>query len=172
MKLRDHSSMCYRGVPNWPPAWIGRDAKQSHQPDSEIGILTNVIQSKMKPANRLYLTIEHEGDEYLGALLFDDQFACRRIYKLLLRHRGELIHTIGEIDVPESAATATGRRVCKVCGSPQNFDFVVLDDVWRAAVPVGYRDETLCLKCFEVFTSEKQIELLKRAFPGRTKATS
>jgi hypothetical protein len=116
----------------------------------------------MKPLNRLYLTIEHEGEEYLGALLFDDQFACQRTYKLLLRHHGELIHKIGEIDVPESAATATGRRVCKVCGSPQNCDFTVLDDVWRAAVPVGYRDERLCVKCFEVFASEKQIELLRR----------
>ena len=117
--------MCYRGVSNWPPAWVGRDAKQSQQLGGEIGILKNVIRSKMKPLNRLYLTIEHEGEEYLGALLFDDQFACQRTYKLLLRHRGELIHKIGEIDVPESAATATGRRVCKVCGSLQNCDFTV-----------------------------------------------
>jgi hypothetical protein len=153
--------MCYRGVSNWPPAWVGRDAKQQ-QPGGEIGVLKNVIQSKMKPLNRLYLTIEHEGEEYLGALLFDDPFACQRTYKLLLRHRGKLIHKIGEIDVPEAAATATGKRVCKVCRSPQNCDFTVLDDVWRAAVPVGYRDERLCLKCFEAFTSEKQIELLRR----------
>ena len=162
MKLRDHSLMCYRGVSNWPPVWVGRDAKQSQQLIGEIGILKNVIQSKMNPPNRLYLTIEHEGEEYLGALFFDGKFACQRTYKLLLRHRGELIHKIGEMDVPESASIATGRRVCKVCGSPQNCDFTVLDDVWRAAVPVGYRDERLCLKCFEVFASEKQIELLRR----------
>ena len=99
--------MCYRGVSNWPPAWVGRDAQQSQQPGGEIGILKNVIQSKMKPLNRLYLTIEHEGEEYFGALLFDDQFACQRTYKLLLRHRGELIRKVGEIGVPESAATAT-----------------------------------------------------------------
>jgi hypothetical protein len=37
-----------------------------------------------------------------------------------------------------------------------------LDDVWRAAVPVGYRDARVCLNCFELFTSEKQIELLRR----------
>ena len=65
---------------------------------------------------------------------------------------------IGEINVPKAAATATGRRVCKVCGSPENCDFKVLDDVWRAAVPGEYRDERLCVKCFEVFASEKQIE--------------
>ena len=154
--------MCYRGVSNWPPAWVGRDAEQPQQLGGEIGILKDVIQSKMKPRNRLYLTIEHEGEEYLGALLFDDQFACQRTYKILLRHRGELIYKIGEMDVPESAAMPTGRRLCKVCGAPQNCDFTVLDDVWRAAVPVGYRDERLCPKCFEVFASEKQIELLRR----------
>src|SRR5262245_55631408 len=107
MKLRDHSLMCYRGVSNWPTAWVGRDAKQFRQLGGEIGILRNVIQSKIKPPNRLYLTIEHDGEEYLGVLLFDDPFACQRTYKLLLHHRGKLIHEIGEIDVPEAAATAT-----------------------------------------------------------------
>ena len=162
MKLRDDLLMCYRGVSNWPPAWVGKDVQQSQQLGGEIGILKNVIQSKIKPLNRLYLTIEHEGEEYLGALLFDDQFACRRTYKLLLRHRGEPIHKIGEIEIPQSAPMAAGRTVCKVCSASQNCDFTVLDDVWRAAVPVGYRDERLCLKCFEVFASEKQIELLRR----------
>ena len=154
--------MCYQGVSNWPPAWVGRDAKQSQDLRGEIGILNNVIQSKMKPLSRLYLTIEHEGEEYFGALLFENQFACRRTYKFLLRHRGELIHKIGEMDVPEPAAAATATRVCKVCRSPQNCDFTVLEDVWSAAVPFEYRDETLCLKCFDVFASEKQIEILRR----------
>jgi hypothetical protein len=36
------------------------------------------------------------------------------------------------------------------------------DDVWRTAVPMQYQNEILCLNCFEVFTSEKQIELLRR----------
>ena len=155
--------MCYRGVSNWPPAWVGTDAKKTQKLGGETGILKDVIQSKMKPHNRLYLTIEHEREEYLGALLFDDQFACQRTYKLLLRHRGELIHKIGEIEIPESAPTAAGRTVCKVCGSSQNCDFTVLDDVWKAAVPVECQNERLCLKCFEVFASEKQIELLRRA---------
>jgi hypothetical protein len=154
--------MFYRGLSNWPPAWVGRDAKQSQQLAGEIGFLKNVIQSKMKPLNRLYLTIEHEGEEYLGVLLFDDPFACQRTYKLLLHHRGKPIHEIGEIDVPEAAATGTERRACKACGSRQNCDFRVLDDVWKAAVPAGYRDARICLNCFELFTSEKQIELLQQ----------
>jgi hypothetical protein len=77
------------------------------------------------------------------------------------RHDGKVIHKIRDIDVPESAATGTERRACKACGSLQNCDFRVLDDVWKAAVPAGYRDARICLNCFEVFTSEKQIELLQ-----------
>ena len=162
MKLQYHSLMSYRGISNWPPVWVGRDAKQSQQISGEIGILKHVIRSKVKPLDRLYLTMEHEGEEYLGALLFDDEFTCRRTYKLLLRLRGKFIYEIGEIDVPESVPTETGRKLCKVCDSPQDCDFKVLDDVWRVAVPVEYRDERLCLKCFEGFASEKQIELLRR----------
>ena len=135
--------MCYRGVSNWPPAWVGRDAKQSRQPGGEIGILKNVIQSKMKPLNRLYLTIEHEGEEYLGALLFDDQFACQRTYKLLLRHRGELIHKIGEIDVPESAATATGRRVCKVAVRHK----IVISQCWMMCGEQRFQSDTETKGC-------------------------
>src|SRR5262245_66536751 len=100
MKLRDHSLMRYRGISSWPPTWVGRDAKKSQQLSGELGILRNVIQSKMKQPTRLYLTIEHEGEEYLGALSFDDQLACRKAYRLLLNHRGELIRKVGEIDVP------------------------------------------------------------------------
>ena len=77
-------------------------------------------------------------------------------------HAGKLAHKTREIDVPESAATGTERRACKACGSRQNCDFTVLDDVWKAAVPAGYRDARICLSCFELFTSEKQIELLQQ----------
>lgn len=165
MKLRDHPLMSYRGVSNWPPAWVGRNSKQLEQPSGEIGILKNVVLSKLEPIGRLYLMIEHEGEEYLGALLFDDQFACHQAYRLLLNHRGEPVRKIGETDLPEQGSSATSklrRRMCKVCGSLDNCDFKVADDVWRTAVPLQHQNETLCLNCFEVFTSEKQIELLRR----------
>jgi hypothetical protein len=63
MKLRDDLLMCYRGVSNWPPAWVGKDVQQSQQLGGEIGILKTVIQSKIKPLNRLYLTINSHARE-------------------------------------------------------------------------------------------------------------
>jgi hypothetical protein len=165
MKLRDHPLMSYRGVSNWPPAWVGRNTKQLEQPSGEIGILKNVIPSRLESASRFYLMIEHEGEEYLGALLFDDQLACHQAYMLLLDHRGDPVGKIGETDIPERGSAATiklRRRMCKVCGSLDNCDFKVADDVWRTAVPTEYQNESLCLKCFEFFASEKQIELLRR----------
>jgi hypothetical protein len=68
MKLRDHPLMSYRGVSNWPPAWVGKDTKELQQPSGEIGILKNAILSKLKPHSRFYLLIEYEGEEYLGTL--------------------------------------------------------------------------------------------------------
>jgi hypothetical protein len=76
----------------------------------------------------------------------------------------EPVRKIGETDVPERGSTVTTmlrRRTCNVCGSVDNCDFKVVDDVWRKAVPTEYQREILCLKCFEFFASEKQIELLQ-----------
>jgi hypothetical protein len=165
MKLRDHPYLSYRGVSNWPPAWVGRNAKDLQQPSGEVGILKKAILSKLEPDTRFYVMIEYEGEEYLGALLFDDQFACHQLYKLLSNHRGEPIHEIGETDIAEQESNAKiklrpGR--CKACGSLENCDFTVVDDVWRTAVPIQYQHEILCMKCFEFFASEKQIELLRR----------
>jgi hypothetical protein len=163
MKLRDHPLLSYRGVSSWPPVWVGKDARQLEQPKSEIAILKNVILSKTAPFTRCHLVIEHEGAEYFGALLFDDQVACLKIYRLLLSHRGEPIRKVGEIDVPQSGAvTIIKRRMCKVCGSLENCDFKVMDDVWRSTVPIEYRNDTVCIKCFENFASERQIQLLRQ----------
>src|SRR5262245_26279784 len=81
--------------------------------------------------------IEHEGDEYLGALLFEDHNSCLRIYHLLLSHRGEVIRKVSEIDVPHSSTTAPIKpKTCKICGSIDNCDFKVMDDVWRTTIPI------------------------------------
>ena len=164
MLLRDHPLMTYRGVRNWPPIWIGRNTKRLDPPRGEIGILKNVILPKTGPLWTCSLMIEHEGEDYLGALLFDDQLACDQVYGLLLGQRGEPIRKIGEIDIPDRETPIIiplRRRMCKACGWLDNCDFKVVDDVWRTAVPIEYQTEILCRKCFEVFASEKQIELLR-----------
>ncbi len=76
---------------------------------------------------------------------------------------GNSVRKVGEIDVPQSRAmTIIQRRMCKVCGSLDNCDFKVIDDVWRTTVPIEYCNQIVCLKCFEDFASEKQIQLLRR----------
>lgn len=162
MKLRDHPLLSYRGVSSWPPVWVGKDARRLKPPKSEEAILKDVVSSKTAPFTRCYLMIEHEEEEYLGSVLFDDHFACRQIYRLLLNHRGEPIRKVGEIDVPHPPVTTIKRRTCKVCGSLDNCDFKVVDDVWRTTVPIEYRDQIMCIKCFEDFAAERQIQLLRR----------
>src|SRR5262245_10870124 len=76
MKLRDHPLLSYHGVSSWPPVWVGKDARPLEQPTSELAILKKVMLSTTAPLNRCFITIEHEDKEYLGAVLFDDQFSC------------------------------------------------------------------------------------------------
>ena len=129
-----------------------KECQTTQQPKSDRAILKDVVPSKTAPLTRCYLIIEHDGDEYLGAVLCDDPFACRQIYRLLLNQRGEPIGKFGEIDVPElTAVTIIKRKQCKVCGSSDNCDFKVMDDAWKTTVPIEYRDQVVCGKCFEDF---------------------
>jgi hypothetical protein len=65
----------------------------------EIGVLTHVICGGAQPRSRIYLIIEHEGEEYIGALLFSDATYCGQIADLLRNHRGYTIEEIGRLDV-------------------------------------------------------------------------
>jgi len=58
--------------------------------------------------------------------------------------------------------TIIKRRTCNVCGFLENCDFRVMDDAWRTIVPIEYRGQIVCIRCFEAFASAKQIELLRR----------
>ena len=64
-------------------------------------------------------------------------------------HRGKPLRKIGELDVPQVMATAIiKRRTCKVCGS-LDIMIQVMDDMWRTTVPIEYRNEIVCGRCFE-----------------------
>jgi len=52
--------------------------------------------------------------------------------------------------------------ICAVCGFLENCDFKVMDDAWKTIVPIEYRNQIVCVKCFEDFASAKQIELLRQ----------
>ena len=54
------------------------------------------------------------------------------------------------------------QETCAVCGFLENCDFKVMDDAWKTIVPIEYRNQIVCVKCFEDFASAKQIELLRQ----------
>src|SRR5215475_10309454 len=95
MLLRDHPLMSYHGIRNWPPAWIRLNGEGNKYPRGEIGTLTAVSLSRIKPANRCYLYINHEESFYMGCLLFDDLAFCRHISQLLRFCRNRSIAEIG-----------------------------------------------------------------------------
>ena len=99
MLLRDHPLMRYHGLSNWPPAWSWIDGLENKYPIGEIGILKSVVQSHVLPANRCFLTIDHEGSSYMGCLLFDDIAFCRQITEILQSYCNRSISDIGSSDI-------------------------------------------------------------------------
>lgn len=99
MKLRDDPRLYYKGVPSWPPTWIWRRGNKHTTAKGEVGILKAVLLSNIEPSPRCFLTMQHDGQEFLGILLFEDLVFCRQIYTELIKHLGEPIQQIGEIDL-------------------------------------------------------------------------
>jgi len=65
----------------------------------DVGILKDVILSRVEPYDHCFLIMEHEGQEYVGTLLFEDPLFCREIYKLLVEHCGKPIQQIADMDL-------------------------------------------------------------------------
>jgi hypothetical protein len=61
------------------------------------------------------MTMEYDGVEYTGALLFDDNLVCEQMGKLLQRYRGLLILDIGNLDVPVHVELACTYRKASAC---------------------------------------------------------
>ena len=65
--LRDHTLIC-----NWPPVW--NNFTGSHLTEGvrrEVGVLKEIRFNGVVP-NQCFLLIEHEGEFYMGALIFSD----------------------------------------------------------------------------------------------------
>jgi len=99
--------MTYKEVQSWPPAWLWRGGYQNTYPEGEVGILKDVILSTIAPCNRCFLIMEHCGAEYIGALLLSDWAFCQEIHRELLKHRGQTIGDIGEIEISQTFFNAT-----------------------------------------------------------------
>jgi hypothetical protein len=83
---------------SWPPVWVGRSNASEH-PKGEVGVLKQVVPSDTQGANRFFLIIDFEDQQYVGALLFRDCASCQQAYKLLTKYCGQSIHQIGDLDL-------------------------------------------------------------------------
>ena len=82
--------MRYHGVPNWPSVWTTRGEIETGT-CAEGGVVRDVFLSRIEPLNRLFIITEHEGNEYIGCVLFDDVGFCGQIHKLFYDWRGRTI---------------------------------------------------------------------------------
>jgi hypothetical protein len=101
MKLRDHPDISYRGFPTWPPMWVWRGGNKYTHAVGEVGVLKQVIHPNAHPSDRCVLIMEHDGQEYMGTVLFDDSVFCGEIYRVLVEHLGRPIQQLGEIDLSQ-----------------------------------------------------------------------
>ena len=96
--------MQYRGLPNWPPRWTQTGTERNKVLSGEIGILKQANRDS-RSARRCFLVIEHEGERYVGALLFDDQIFCWLVLRLLRSHIGWSIEDLGDLDLSFTMST-------------------------------------------------------------------
>jgi hypothetical protein len=66
------------------------------------------------------------------------------------------------------------QQTCRVCGQPDKLNFKVPDDIWRAAVPVSFHNNVVCLYCFDECARENNVDyaasLSALCFAGRSAA--
>jgi hypothetical protein len=115
MELRDCASI-FHGIGDWPPVWVRKGDHANEILRGEIGTLKEVNASILKPYQRCFLIMEHEGAEYVGCLLFRNHVFCKGIYEVLLSRRGRPMHEIGGTDVsgmlrPPLSRTTPVRRL-------------------------------------------------------------
>jgi hypothetical protein len=86
-------------MPSWPPTWVWIIGRKSERPKGEVGILKELMPSKVSPGSRCFLIIDYHGGEYMGCLLLDDKAFCRQLQKLLPRFYNRPISEIGSLDL-------------------------------------------------------------------------
>jgi hypothetical protein len=96
--LRDHPLMQYRGARNWPPVWTQAGTNGKKTATGEVGRLKQV-NGDSRSNKRCFLVTEHEGERYIGALLFDDAIFCWLISRVLKSHIGWSVKELGDLDL-------------------------------------------------------------------------
>ena len=90
--------MSYHGIPSWPPVWIKKEEDGVRTLRGEVGRLEYVFANE-RISNKLFLVIRHEGERYVGCLIFNERSVCELMAQLLRVQTGKLITEIGELDV-------------------------------------------------------------------------
>jgi hypothetical protein len=49
------------------------------------------------------------------------------------------------------------RQKCRVCACEEKFNFHVYDEIWKKVVPEEYRNNVVCLSCFDNFARERNV---------------
>jgi hypothetical protein len=62
-----------------------------------LGILTNLGLSQIEPITTCYLTVQFEGELYMGTVLCDGA-VCQGLETLLQDHMGKPMQEIGDLD--------------------------------------------------------------------------
>lgn len=101
MELRKHPRMKYLGRSNWPPEWAGAYGPDTPLPKGEVGILTGAENaSHVIKTPHCVLVMRHNGQEYIGALYFDDGEFLPTVLDLLKKSVGKPIAEIAGYDLP------------------------------------------------------------------------
>ena len=105
VQLRNHPIMTYWGFSRWPPIWIEYPGTSKAILQGEVGVLR---EARCSPDNsrRIFLTIEHEGAEYIGCLLMEYEFLGEYLASILKDCMGMTIESIGNLEVPLAFETS------------------------------------------------------------------
>jgi hypothetical protein len=98
----------------WPPIWIGLGATKGKSPQGEVGRLKEVRCYANKP-RRVFLVIDHDGEQYTGCLLFDDTFFSEQMCNFLKGYYGMLTNALGDLDVPLDLNLVNSYRKASDC---------------------------------------------------------
>ena len=93
MKLREHP-----GLSNWPPDWLSTSGSKT-QLRGEAGTLTNVGLSRIEPITTIYLTVEYEGDSFMGTLFCKDAVVCRVVHDVLQKQIGRPFKQVSDLEI-------------------------------------------------------------------------
>lgn len=98
MQLREHPVFVALGYGFrwWPPAWarIG----YGNAVYGEVGMFVGAKINEHLP-DRLFLTMEHEGGLYMGALVVKDKALCVQLCEFLENRTGRTIKEIGNLEI-------------------------------------------------------------------------